>query len=335
LDDNAGNTEDVECEILIPTVDSVEIKDDLGPSGTTPLDHSINLGESETYYAIGFNVTAGNIGSVDVDWELSNFEVGVLSTAYGPQTTFTAFLDKTGVTTISARYNSQNVGSFTLTILDNIPPEADAGSDQTAEEGESVLFDGTDSSDNVEIATYTWTFTHKGTPTTLTGETVSFDFKESGTYVISLEVMDFSGNTDTDTFSVIVEKKAMEPEDNLFLWLLLLIIIIVVVLILTMILIGKKKKKQRCRICGTEFLPQTEAEAEQGMCPNCAEQGVFGQAMGSAAGSQPTQPTTATAPSKMTIKCPTCQKEFEQEIKGSGPVMVTCPYCNTQGRMEI
>jgi hypothetical protein len=113
------------------------------------------------------------------------------------------------------------VGSFTLTILDNIPPEADAGSDQTAEEGESVLFDGTDSSDNVEIATYTWTFTHKGTPTTLTGETVSFDFKESGTYVISLEVMDFSGNTDTDTFSVIVEKKAMEPEDNLFLWLLI------------------------------------------------------------------------------------------------------------------
>jgi hypothetical protein len=335
LDDNDGHTEDVVCEILIPTVDSVEIKDAVGPGGTTPLDHSINIGESETYYAIGFNETSGNIGSVDVDWDLSNFDVGVLSTAFGTQTIFTAFLDKTGVTIISARYNSQNVGSFTLTILDNIPPEAHAGSDQTAKEGESVLFDGADSSDNVEIATYTWTFTHKKTPTTLEGETVLFEFEEPGTYVITLEVMDFSGNTDIDTFTVIVEGKEVEPEDNLMLWLLLLIIITVVVLILAMILLGKKKKKQRCRICGKEFYPQTEAEAKQGMCPNCAEQGVFGQSMGSAAGGQPTQSIPLAASSKMTIKCPSCQMDFEQEVKGSGQILVTCPYCNTQGQMEI
>lgn len=335
LDDNTGHTENVVCEILMPTVDSVEIKDDLGPGGTTPLDHSINLGDSETYYAIGFNVTAGNIGSVDVDWDLSNSQVGVISTASGSQTTFTAFLDATGATTISARFNSQSVGSFTLTILDNISPEAHAGTDQSTEVGESVLFDGSDSSDNVDIATYTWSFTHKGTPTTLTGETVFFEFKESGTYVIALEVMDFSGNTDTDTFSVIVEGKEVEPEDNLMLWLFLLIIIIVVVLLLAMILLGKKKKKQRCRICGNEFYPQTDAEAEQGMCPNCAEQEIFGQKMGSSAGAQSAQPTSTTVSSKMTLKCPTCHKEFEQEVKGTGPIMVTCPYCNTQGQMEI
>jgi hypothetical protein len=329
LDDGAGHQESIVVEILTPTVDRVEIRDDMGSTGSPVADHNLNIGISATYYSVGFNNTAGNTGLVDVDWENSDENVGVLSSTYGSQTTFSAFSDRIGTTTISALYNSEEAGSFTVTVVDNLSPEADAGSDLTIDQGDLVIFDGTDSSDNVEIESYTWTFTYDGSLVTLEGETPQFEFDKPGFYEITLEITDSSGNTAIDTITLDVVAKEGEEEGSLWMWLLLLIIIIVGVLITVMVLAGKKKKKQRCRICGNEFFPKSDAEAKEGMCADCAKQEVFGSAAGSSGKTEISQST-------VTIECPECSEEFDvQPPKGGGRSKVICPHCGAAGQMEI
>jgi PKD repeat protein len=293
-------------------------------------DHNLDIGNSANYYAVGFNETSGYIGPADVTWDNSNENVGVLSSAFGSQTTFTAFSDRVGTTTISARYESQEIASFMVTVLDSIDPEADAGLDLEIEQGDLVLFDGTDSSDNVEIEKYTWTFIYDGDLVTLESETPEFQFDIPGFYEITLEVTDTSGNTAEDTITIDVKATDSDDEPNIWLWIILLIIIIVVVLILLFILMGKRKKKQRCRICGKEFFPQSEAEAKEGMCPDCAKQGVFGQAVGSTGSSEGSAKTEA-----VTIRCPECAKEFDVQTPEGGVAKVICPHCGAAGRMEI
>jgi DNA-directed RNA polymerase subunit RPC12/RpoP len=112
-----------------------------------------------------------------------------------------------------------------------------------------------------------------------------------------------------------------------------LIIVIVVVLLLLMFLLTQKKKKViRCRICGKEFYPQTDAEAAQGMCPECATRGIFGQETSPAMGDPKAQTSTTKT---VIMRCPSCRKEFDFGVKGTGSTVVTCPHCGTQGPMEF
>jgi DNA-directed RNA polymerase subunit RPC12/RpoP len=333
LEDDEGNSESVLVTIMEPTVDSVLVRDAPGSSGSPIANHNLDVGSSETYYAIGFNDTAGNLGGVDVEWSNTNSEVGVLTVAFGSQTTFSAFSDKVGSTTILVTYDGNSVGSFVVTIKDTVDPVADAGSDQIAKVGETVFFDASDSSDNVEIEKYTWTFNHKDDQVILTGESEAFEFLVPGNYEISLEVEDSSGNTAYDSFTVVVEGEVGEDEETPWIMIISLIIVILVVLLLLMFLMTKKKKKvQRCRICGKEFYPQTDAEAAQGMCPECATKGIFGAKSSSAIG----EPRPAVASTKtVVVRCPSCKEEFDFGVKGDGPQTVTCPHCGTQGQMEF
>jgi hypothetical protein len=333
LEDDEGNSESALVTILEPTVDSVLVRDGPGSSGSPIANHNLDVGSSETYYAIGFNDTAGNLGGVDVDWSNTNSEVGVLSVAFGSQTSFSAFSDKVGITTILITYDGSSIDSFVVTVIDTLDPFADAGSDQIAKVGETVFFDASDSSDNVEIEKYTWTFNHKDDQVILTGESEAFEFLVPGNYEISLEVEDSSGNTAYDSFTVVVEGEVGEDEETPWIMIISLIIIILVVLLLLMFLMTKKKKKvQRCRICAKEFYPQTDAEAAQGMCPECATKGIFGAKSSSAMG----EPRPAVASTKtVVVRCPSCKEEFDFGVKGDGPQTVTCPHCGTQGEMEF
>jgi len=89
---------------------------------------------------------------------------------------------------------------------DNIRPEANAGDDQIVNEGDSVTFDGSLSSDNVGIVTYNWTFTDT-IFVNISGVTAYHVFKSEGVYVVNLTVLDDAGNSDWDTMTVTVEKK--------------------------------------------------------------------------------------------------------------------------------
>jgi len=100
--------------------------------------------------------------------------------------------------------------TMNVTVLDITPPEADAGLDQTIDEGTLITFNGSNSTDNVNIINYTWTFVD-GNPIVLYGSQADYRFSDPGEYVVTLTIWDGSGNMDTDTITVIV--KDITPPD--------------------------------------------------------------------------------------------------------------------------
>src|SRR2546426_4227915 len=84
-----------------------------------------------------------------------------------------------------------------------IPPVANAGPDFVGNEDTTVSFDGSRSTDNVGIASYTWTFMD-GSMQTLSGMAASYVFATPGTYVVTLTVRDADGNVGTDSLTVTV-----------------------------------------------------------------------------------------------------------------------------------
>jgi hypothetical protein len=89
-------------------------------------------------------------------------------------------------------------------IEDDALPIADAGQNQTAVAGQTVLFDGSDSFDLVGIENYTWSFMYDGRLELLYGETPSFVFWTVGVYDVTLNVTDFAGHYNTSHVQITV-----------------------------------------------------------------------------------------------------------------------------------
>ncbi|MFQ6107090.1 MAG: ABC transporter substrate-binding protein [Thermoplasmata archaeon] len=88
------------------------------------------------------------------------------------------------------------VGVFS--ISDDIPPVADAGPDQTVDQGDVVQLDGSGSRDNWMVENYTWTFFNGTDVVTLYGDQAESRFSAGGVFIIVLSVRDPAGNDDTD-----------------------------------------------------------------------------------------------------------------------------------------
>lgn len=67
-----------------------------------------------------------------------------------------------------------------------------------------MTLDGSGSISNVTIVSYVWTFTD-GTPKSLSGETVTYNFTDPGTYQVTLKVTDAEGRSSTDTLLITVK----------------------------------------------------------------------------------------------------------------------------------
>ena len=78
-----------------------------------------------------------------------------------------------------------------------------------------MVLDGSASTDNVGIVSWTWTFTDRFTDITLEGERVTYEFEEPGDYDVTLTVEDARGNSDSDTTVVTVVPLAPpDPPDD-------------------------------------------------------------------------------------------------------------------------
>ncbi|NOZ88048.1 MAG: PKD domain-containing protein [Deltaproteobacteria bacterium] len=122
--------------------------------------------------------------------------------------------------------SSKSVPDFVnVTVLpgENNPPIADAGADKSAKPGSLVLLDGSGSSDaDGDTLTYSWSFDSKPATSNLKDTDIQPNNSESaakpsfipdaeGEYVITLEVNDNRGGSDTDSVTVTVSSAANNP----------------------------------------------------------------------------------------------------------------------------
>jgi parallel beta-helix repeat protein len=95
--------------------------------------------------------------------------------------------------------NWQTTEARSVKITDNDAPVADATPDAQVPAGSPAMLCGSGSTDNIGIASYSWSLVHNGTPVTLGGEQPSFTFWELGNHTVTLNVSDAAGNWDIDT----------------------------------------------------------------------------------------------------------------------------------------
>jgi hypothetical protein len=108
-------------------------------------------------------------------------------------------VSKPGYQTAYAEVEMNESKTVIITLTDIEKPIADAGFNQTVNEDTIVYLDGSGSTDNVGIVNYTWSFYDGGLLVNLFGINASYIFAQPGTYTITLNVSDASGNWDTDT----------------------------------------------------------------------------------------------------------------------------------------
>ncbi|WP_436923077.1 PKD domain-containing protein [Halosimplex amylolyticum] len=106
--------------------------------------------------------------------------------------------------TVTDDSGKTSTNTVIVTVADVTDPSASAGSDRTVDEGASVDFDASASTDNAQVASYRWDFDGDG-QTDATGATASHTFSSAGSYDVTLTVTDAAGNTDTVTVTVAVE----------------------------------------------------------------------------------------------------------------------------------
>jgi PKD repeat protein len=177
---------------------------------------------------------------------------------------YTWTFDDGGAQTLSGvepTYPFENEGDFTVTLTvtdaeglsdtdevvvhvlaEGAVPTADAGDDQTVTEGDTVTFDGTDSTDDGGAGdlNYTWTFEYDGETVTRYGAEPEFTFEIAGEYNVTLTVEDEDGLTGDDTMTVTVEEKSPSFIEQYW-WTLALVAAIVVVALALFMLMRKKK----------------------------------------------------------------------------------------------
>lgn len=88
--------------------------------------------------------------------------------------------------------------------LQDMPPEADAGTDQRVTGPAVVQLDGTGSTDDRGIENYLWEVPYDGSTVQLEGPRPEFIFQLHGVYEVDLIVTDENGATDTDTVNITV-----------------------------------------------------------------------------------------------------------------------------------
>ncbi|MBS3817693.1 MAG: PKD domain-containing protein, partial [Candidatus Thermoplasmatota archaeon] len=151
--------------------------------------------------------------------------------------------------------------SFTTTGEDTEKLEAVAEANRTEiSPGDTVYFDGSDSSG--EIVSYTWTIEGENH----TEMTIDHRFEQVGTYEVTLTVEDAAGNSDADTLTVTVEEEEDEKDDDesdgSSDWLLYLLPLLIAIILVAGLLHLKSKSPESIEE-GTEEGPVVEEEEKE------------------------------------------------------------------------
>ncbi|MCJ2556358.1 MAG: Ig-like domain-containing protein [Candidatus Thermoplasmatota archaeon] len=169
-------------------------------NGASPLAGAF-VDTSDTFGTPYINGTTGADGFLRLNFVDDQWRNAMTAVHYNP---YDITANAPGVGTALRTYSFYAYVHLQLVIWDVDGPIADAGPDQIVDEDTVVLLDGTNSTDNVEIQSYTWTFIDQGVPQSLPGPTPTYVFTEPGVYTITLEVDDWANPPATDTVQITV-----------------------------------------------------------------------------------------------------------------------------------
>jgi len=174
-----------------------------------PAPHTITIDQREN---VTFNGTLcfDTIGIMNYTWTFTYD--GVEQTLFGELAQFTfdiagTYLVWLNVTDAQGKWGRANI---TVTVNDITAPigvpEAD---DSTVEQGGMVTFNGSDSSDNVGIVNYTWTFGDD----VKYGMEVNFTFPDAGMFTVFLKITDAAGNYNETNLTITVADTTVPVAD--------------------------------------------------------------------------------------------------------------------------
>ncbi len=167
----------------------------------------VEVGEGEAIELDG-SASTDNVGIVSWTWTISTGDGTIVDTKEGA-TASTTLPPGTYNVTLEVGDTAGNGAVDQLTVFVRVAgaPVADAGPDLEAREDVPFNLSGSRSTDDVGIVSYVWTYKddiNMALPVTTKGEVVEIVLYEPGVYVITLEVTDGDGLTDTDNLTVTV-----------------------------------------------------------------------------------------------------------------------------------
>ncbi len=181
---------------LLVTVNNVAPSVDAGPDQTSNEGDKVSFASSFT--------DPGTVDTHTIAWDF-----GDGSTASDSLTPTHIYTDNGAYTvTLTVTDDEGAATSDTLTVtVGNLPPAAEAGPDQTVNEGTLVAFSGSATDPGVnDTFTYSWDFGDGGTASDT--PTPTHTYADNGIYTVTLTVTDDDGGVGSDTLTVTVNNVA-------------------------------------------------------------------------------------------------------------------------------
>ena len=176
---------------------TVTVIDITSPIADAGLDQVVDEGTNVEFDGRG---SYDNVGIVNYTWTFIDIQPVTLH-GLQPEYIFSnpgAFLITLKVTDSAGCWDTDEM---TIIVRDITPPDAITGPDRIIDKKTLVTLSGDNSSDNIGIVSYKWTFID-GSPIVLNGIQVEYQFNNPGTFIITLNVTDAAGNWATAIMTV-------------------------------------------------------------------------------------------------------------------------------------
>jgi PKD repeat protein len=178
---------------------TVDVRDITPPVADAGEDHTV--GQQQTVIFDGSS-SRDNVGISLWTWSFEYEDEPVKLEGTRSEFTF----EESGVfvvmLTVIDHAGNRATDTVVINVTDITRPIPDAGPDLVIDQHEEARFDGTHSTDNEGIESYTWEFEEEGTLVRLSGETATYTFHEVGVFMVKLTVEDAAGNNASDEVEV-------------------------------------------------------------------------------------------------------------------------------------
>ncbi len=188
----------------------VTVIDITPPDADAGMDMTVDQNTSVHFDGSG---SSDNVEIVNWTWRFRYNDDDIVLFGPDPSFTFYDIGEYLVELNVSDTVGNSAVDEMVVTVRDSIDPTANAGTDIEVGLGDLVTFDGSSSTDNVEIVNWTWRFQYRDEDVLLHGSTASFTFDKLGSYQVTLTVLDSAGNWGTDTLIVSVVDRSSPVAD--------------------------------------------------------------------------------------------------------------------------